>query len=197
MEKIREEFLNELINSPPDLVASLWIINRIPYPFSENAKLYETWRCRLSKLIEVDSSEILITGSGAFGISLNPNKNYRPFDNDSDIDVAIVSEYFFSTSWRCLRNMGTKIHSMPPAAKQSVQDHVQKYIYWGTIATDKILSYLPFGKEWLSALELMSNEHPTNGRVIKARIYKDFESLRAYQVNNLKNLRTLELEKGI
>lgn len=195
MESIRAEFLRELITSPPDIIASLWILNRVPFPFNGDAKSYELWRNKLAALVEVDSSEILITGSGAFGISLNPYKNYRAFDEKSDIDVAIVSEYFFNVSWRYLRNLGAAKHAMTPAAKQSVRDHVEKYIYWGTIATDKLLPYMPFGKKWMYALEEMSKESPTNGRSIKARIYKDFDSLRAYQVNNLKNLRSQELEK--
>lgn len=197
MEHIRTEFLQELINSPADLITSMWILNRIPYPFAGDAKRYELWRRKLSSLVDVDPSEIVIIGSGAFGISLNPNKNYRSFDDSSDIDVAIISEYYFNTSWRYLRSMGTEIYSMKPAAKQSVRDHVKKYIYWGTIATDKLLPYLPFGKKWLAALDEMSKEEPTKGRTIKARIYKDFESLRAYQVNNIKNLQTQELERGI
>jgi len=197
MEDIKDKFLKELLNSPPELVASLWILDRVPYPFEENKKQYAEWRHKLSSMIEVDSSEIVITGSAAFGVSLNPYKNYRFYNDHSDIDVAIVSEYFFNTSWRCLRNLGTDIHSMPQAAKQSVTDHVHKYIYWGTIATEKLLPYLPFGAQWSNALEEMSKLEPTKNRIIKARIYKDFESLRAYQVNNLKNLRTQELEKGI
>ncbi len=86
---------------------------------------------------------------------------------------------------------------MPQPAKQSVRDHVHKYIYWGTIATDKLLPYLPFGKKWLEALDQMSRIAPTVGRDIKIRVYKDFDSLRSYQVNNLKNLRAQELEKGL
>ncbi|MEE4575828.1 hypothetical protein V2K41_10565 [Pseudomonas alliivorans] len=195
IDNVRADFLKELVSSPPDLIASLWILSRVPFPFNGDAKRYEQWRNKLAGLVKVDSSEILITGSGAFGISLNPYKNYRAFDEKSDIDVAIVSEHFFNISWRYLRNLGTGMHSMSPAAKQSVTDHVQKYIYWGTIATDKLLPYMPFGKDWAHALELMSSVDPTRGRKIKARIYKDFDSLRAYQVNNLKSLRTHELEK--
>jgi hypothetical protein len=82
---------------------------------------------------------------------------------------------------------------MPQAAKQSVKDHVEKYIYWGTIATDKLLPYLPFHLQWSNALREMSKIEPTKNRIINARIYKDFDSLRAYQINNLKNLRTREL----
>ena len=194
MEDIKNEFLKELISLPPELIASLWILDRTPYPFNEDKKQYAEWRYKLSSMIEVDSSEIIITGSAAFGISLNPYKNFRFYDDNSDIDVAIISEYFFNTSWRFLRNLGNKKHSMPQAAKQSVEDHVHKYIYWGTIATDKLLPYLPFGKKWLEALEEMSKIEPTKNRIIKARIYKDFDSLRDYQVNNLKKLKIKGIE---
>lgn len=197
MENIKQSFLEELVSLSPQLVVSTWILNRVPVPFNNKISEYEKWRLELANKLEVDPSEILITGSACFGVSLNPYKNYRFFDDESDIDVAIISEYFFNTSWRSLRNIGTKIHSMPPKSKQSVKDHVEKYIYWDTIATDKLLPYLPFGKSWQSSLDEMAKNPYTRGREIKARIYKDFDSLRAYQVNNLKNLRSKELEKGI
>lgn len=197
MEKMKRDFLEDLVTAPPDLVASVWILNRTPYPFGGDTRLYENWRRELAQRIEVDPSEVVITGSSAFGISLNPNKNYRKFDCKSDIDVAVISDYFFTSSWRYLRNLGSGIHGLPQPAKQSVRDHVQKYIYWGTIATDKLLPYLPFGKKWLEALDEMSKKPPTVGRDIKIRVYKDFDSLRSYQVNNLKNLRAQELEKDL
>jgi hypothetical protein len=179
------------------LVVSHWITERIPYPFNNDHDLYIQWKHTLSDLLHIDPSSIIITGSGAFGVSLNPYKNYKLFDINSDIDIAVISDYFFDVSWRYLRNMGSDIHRLPPAAKQSVNDHVNKYIYWGTITTDRILNYLPFGSEWSKSLEKMSNIKPTKDRVLNARIYKDFDSFRAYQVYNLKSLRTQELERGI
>lgn len=95
-----------------------------------------------------------------------------------------------------MRNLGSEIYQLPQIAKQSIKNHVQRYIYGGTIATDTILPYLPFGKSWGVALEEMSKINPTQGRTINARIYKDFESLRNYHVTNIENLRTKELEKG-
>tara|TARA_Y100000296_G_scaffold85988_1_gene124254 strand:- start:4152 stop:4754 length:603 start_codon:yes stop_codon:yes gene_type:complete len=195
MEDIRAKFKKELLESSLDLVSSIWILNRTPYIFNGEFRAFEEWRYQLSSLIGVDASEVIITGSGAFGVSLNPNKNYRMFDESSDIDVAIISEYHFNISWRFLRNLGSEIHKFSPAVKQSIKDHVTRYIYWGTIATDKILPHLPFGKEWAESLREMSYHPSTSGRDIKARIYKDFESLRAYQINNLRNLRTQELER--
>lgn len=178
-------------------MASVWIIDRIPLLFGEDRERYASWRYQLAMGLGVDPSSLIVTGSCAFGISLNPNKNYRFFDAESDVDVAVISDFHFTTAWRALRNLGTEIHRLPPATKHSVQEHVKRYIYWGTVATDRILHILPFGKEWGQTIAKMQHTSPTEGRTIKARIYRDFDSLRAYQVNNLNNLRTQEIERGI
>lgn len=197
MEEIKNTFISELLSKPPELMASVWIIDRIPLLFGEDRERYASWRYQLAKGLGVDPSSLVVTGSCAFGVSLNPNKNYRFFDAQSDVDVAVISDYHFTNAWRALRNLGAERHGFSPATKQSVKDHMSKYIYWGTIATDRILPILPFGKEWSEVIEKMQHTSPTDGRKIKARIYRDFESLRAYQVNNLKNLRTQEIERGI
>ena len=130
------------------------------------------------------------TGSSSCGFSLNPNKKFKKFDDNSDIDIAIVSQYHFDVSWRTLRNLGTKKLDLNQFQRASLNDHVQRLIYWGTIATDKILEILPFGKEWLHFMLEMSEELPTQNRKINFRIYKDFESLRFYQTNNLEKIKT-------
>lgn len=196
MPSIKEIFIEDLLTRSPEKIISVWIIESIPYAFNDDLNLYVNWKHTLSGKIGVDSSSILITGSGSVGVSLNPYKNYREFNLDSDIDVAIISDYYFNEAWRYMRSLGSGIHRLPPAPKQAIHNHVQKYIYWGTIATDLILPYLPFGKKWRNALDEMSQIYPTNDRKINARIYKDFESLRAYHTSNLKSLRSAELEKG-
>jgi hypothetical protein len=197
VENVKRKFIDEITDKPLDLMASVWIIDRIPIIFNQNIEKYASWRCQLAKGMDVDPSSLIITGSSSIGVSLNPYKNYKLFDSDSDIDVAVISEYHFNVAWRTLRNLGTRIHALPPIAKQSIHDHVQKYIYWGTIATDKILHIFPFGKSWNKALDEMRKVDPTEDRIINARIYKDLDSLRAYQISNLKSIRTKELGKGI
>jgi len=197
MQETKDRFISDLLKDPVDLLASIWIIDRIPIIFNQDMKAYATWRRSLAKGLGVDASALLITGSAAFGVSLNPNKNYKFFDEQSDIDVAIVSDYHFMEGWRTLRNIGPKMHSMTPKVKQSIDDHVKRYIYWGTIATDKILHLLPYGKSWASTLEYAADLKPTLNRKINARVYKDLDSLRAYHANNLSNLKTKEFARGI
>lgn len=196
MEAVRQQFLQALEQNPTDLLASVWILNRIPHPFGGDLIGYATWRHELARDLQVDPSALLITGSAAFGISLNPNKNYRAFDDQSDIDVAVVSDYHFTEGWRTLRNLGPRLHSLPPRSKQAVNDHVSRLIYWGTIATDRILALLPYGQQWQTALGRAAQRTPTLGRTINIRVYRDLDSLRAYQVNNLNSLKTAYLSRG-
>lgn len=183
------EFKLELQNENTSYVASRWMMDRIPFIFGEDSVQHIRWKEALAAHLGADSRAISIIGSSCLGFSLNPYKNFKMFDTTSDIDVAIISAHYFDVSWHCLRNLGTRKYSLTREEKRSVDDHIKRLIYWGTIATDKIIGILPFGKEWLIALSQMANISPTEAREINVRIYRDFESLRAYQVNNLEKIR--------
>ncbi len=189
MEELREQFLQSLREDRLDAIASYWILERIPHVFAGNLKAYIDWKFRLSRPLEVDNSAVLLVGSAAAGISLNPNKNFKPFDVNSDIDVAIVSDHFFRIGWHALVNLRSKRYSLSPAAQQVISDHRERLIYWGTLATDRITQIFPFGKKLQEAISPLSRVKPTDGRSIKVRIYRDHESLRAYQINCLAELR--------
>lgn len=183
------DFLTEIINSDLSFMTSKWILEKIPYIFSGNLELYIKWKETLASKLEVDSKAIALTGSSAVGFSLNPENNLREFNDQSDIDVAVISQYFFDVSWHYLRNLGTKIYSLKPKEYNAIEDHRKRLIYWGTIATDKIIQILPFGEKWITSLNQMANIDPTKDRNINLRIYKDYEALRAYQLNNLKQIK--------
>ncbi|MCR6639852.1 MAG: hypothetical protein NVV82_12955 [Sporocytophaga sp.] len=187
---MKEDLIQDILQKPVSTITSKWIIERVPLIFGDNLDDYISWKEKLSQLIQVDSKSIVIIGSSSVGYSLNPDKNFKEFDSDSDIDVAVISSHYFDASWHYLRNMGVKIHKLRPKEKNAVDDHRNRLIYWGTIATDKILQILPFGIEWTNAITEMKKTTPTIDRTINFRIYKDFEALRAYQngcINKLKD----------
>lgn len=93
VEILKEKFVTHLLTKPPEKIVSYWIMERVPHVFNDNLELYIDWKHALANKIKVDSASILIIGSSSVGISLNPNKNYRDFNNESDIDVAIISDY--------------------------------------------------------------------------------------------------------
>ncbi len=193
---MKEQFIQDLIENkqPFSYLASRWLIDRVPYIF-DNEDQYIHWKERLARLIGVDSKSIVFVGSSCIGFSLSPHKKLDDFDKYSDIDIAIVSSHYFDVSWQTLINIGTKIFTLNYLERGLYYDHKKRLIYHGTIAADKIIHLLPFGKEWVESLSKMSQMKPTIGREIKVRIYKDFESLRAYHINNLIELKDIQSKK--
>lgn len=186
-------FKAEILNEDLSFLCSKWILDRTPHIFADDRSEYLRWKETLSQKLSIDSKSIVFTGSSSVGFSLNPSKKFKSFDENSDIDLAIVSDLHFDISWKYLRNMGTRRFDLTIRQKQHIQEHVTRLIYWGTIATDKILEILPFGKDWELVLLELAKHEPINGKEINIRIYKDFESLRQYQINNLKNISQLSI----
>lgn len=185
--KIRTDLQGGLKNLKVETFAMRRIFGSVPLIF-QNANDCFDWKIRLAQKINVDPCSIFLIGSACTGISLNPSKNYKSFDSKSDIDVAVVSGYHFEVGWRALREIGSSLYKMTPAEKSAIDEHRLEYLYWGMIATDKILSYLPFGRDWILALTDLAKEPPVLNREIKIRLYRDSYSLTSYHHNNLRNL---------
>lgn len=185
----RDEFTNALRTKTPVAFVDDHLFDRIPAIFGLDRASYVAWKRALAERIEVDPACITMVGSAAIGASLNPYKNFKLFDGDSDIDVAVVSSYHFNTAWRYLRMNGARRLTVDSRTRIAWDEHVKRYIYWGTIATDRLLGVLPFGLDWLNATSFMAQLAPTIGRDINLRIYADYDSLRNYQVTSVRSAR--------
>ncbi len=190
----RDELIQQLRKTSPAQFVENHIFDRIPALFLEDRDLFVHWKRSLAKQLEVDPACITVVGSAATGASLNPAKNFKPFDEGSDVDVAVISYHHFTLAWRYLRMNPARRLSVDLRTRNAWDDHVHRYIYWGTIATDRLLGVLPFGLAWLKATAAIAEVAPTVGRSVNLRIYADYDSLRAYHVHGIRALR--EQEKG-
>jgi predicted nucleotidyltransferase len=189
----REALIQSLRTESPVAFVDNHLFDCIPAIFANDRAQFINWKRALAEKIEVDPACITIVGSAATGTSLNPTKNFKPFDEDSDVDVAIVSPYHFTVGWRYLRMHGARRLRVDLRTRIAWDEHVRRYIYWGTIATDRLLGVLPFGLQWLQATTEIAQFSPTLGRTVNLRIYADYESLRAYQIQGVRTLRDSNL----
>lgn len=166
---------------------SLHVLDRLPHVFASREQ-YTAWRGVLARGLDVDPLCIVVVGSGAVGFSLSPreDKRFRAFHDESDIDVAVISPFHFEEAWRNIRAMRGDASGV---VKRLWRHHRSSLVFDGTIATDQILPHLSFGAKWTSALGRAALREPTRDRDVKARIYRDFESLRDYQRRNIESLR--------
>lgn len=190
---MREALIESLRSESPVAFVENFLFDRIPAVFAEDRLSFVAWKRALGEKIEVDPACITIVGSAATGASLNPTKNFKLFDETSDVDVAIVSPYHFTVGWRYLRMNSVRRLRVDARTKNAWDEHVSRYIYWGTLATDRLLGVLPFGLQWLTATTDMAQIPPTVGRQINLRIYADYDSLRAYHVHGVRNLRDSQI----
>lgn len=188
--------VDELRTHSPDLFASQYIFEAIPFVFAGDLAGYVAWKTELGVRLAIDPRAIAVVGSASLGFSLNPDKSFKAFDDSSDIDVAVVSYRHFESAWDHLRKLGAQKLAMSVAGQNAVKAHRTNYIFNGTIATDFILEYLPFAAQWLPAFAYMAGQPPTEGRDIRARIYRDFDSLREYQLRGVVAARAYLDENG-
>jgi hypothetical protein len=183
------ELHTALLNMDAKSFVSHHIFEPVPFGFDGNLTMWIDWKRTLADLIDVDPQDIVMTGSAAVGYSLNPHKSFKPFDAESDYDCGIISGYYFELAWRYLRQLQVSWLTLPRGSKNAISDHRKTYVFGGTIAADKILELLPFGRSWQTALDAMADVDPTKNRDVKLRIYKDYDSLRYYQARNIDSLR--------
>lgn len=180
-----EEFKNDYNAHNSDFVVSKWIMEKIPHIFASDYTTFIKTKITLGKMLGVDSCAIVFVGSSSTGFSLNPSKNFKMYDDKSDIDIAIISNYHFNIAWHCIRNIDK--NTQMPMVKAAIDDHRMRLVFWGTIATDKLLGILPFGKTWAAAIDELKKNPIFEDRRINFRLYQDYDSLRAYHRYNIEH----------
>jgi len=78
-----------------EAIARQWIAEGVPFAFVNCPMFYECIRAWLGSELGVSAKSIAVTGSGSLGQSLVPGKFGRAFDDQSDLDLFIVSKSLF------------------------------------------------------------------------------------------------------
>lgn len=176
------DLLRDLQSLDASTVASHHILDRVPYIFDDDRHKYIEWKEQLAFGLDVDPSNICIVGSAATGVSLSPQKRLAIFHDNSDVDVAVISAWHFDIAWHTLREFATHGFMATTRQRRGVNSHRASLLFDGCIATNSILGLLPFKAQWMDALASTQALDPTVGRIINTRIYRDYGSLRHYQM---------------
>lgn len=177
---LRDEVLADLRSLSAEEFVSRRVLDRLPFAFA-SADRFSQWVATFNETIGVSADHVMLVGSSAVGVSLNPDKNYKEFDGQSDIDVAVVSKEHFDQGWMYLRNNHHRRYRLTDLRQRVAWEaHENNKIYWGALEADRLLPLLPFGNVWLPASTAASTEAVGN-RDVKFRVYRDANALRMYQ----------------
>jgi hypothetical protein len=165
-------------------------LRRDPFAFRDVG--FQPVLTKIAEELEVDPNGIFCVGSGAVGLSVNPNNvsaaRLRRFDVGSDLDVALISEVHFEQAWRDLRRA-----TLP--STEPISANLEKHLSWqkkrffdGVILANKLIEELTFGARWKPALVRIEEQvaRALDREVdVEVWIYRDYWSVRSYVMNGI------------
>ena len=165
----------------------VWVFKKI---FNDNWFIkYDEFKKYISKKLGVHYHDIDITGSGKLGFSLNPKKKYKLFDDNSDIDIIIVSNHLFNEFWKqYLRdsyNLNAQINDIDKVSSCIFQ----KYLYLDGFRNNS------YYNEWLEKTGGFEKDIQMTFRIENAINYRIFESWDAVKYYYLSNIDELKMEE--
>lgn len=170
-----ESFKKELSEHESDLIVRSSIFAGETFAMS-NLK-YTQLRDAVAKKFGIDPLHIYMVGSAKLGFSIKPKRRYGEFNDESDIDLAIISPELFQKVWQTAylyTKTGVFWHSK--AAFFS-------YLSEGWIRPDKFprTEFDPFFGEWWEFFLGLSQSREFSDYPIRAGIYQSRFFLEEYQ----------------
>jgi hypothetical protein len=154
---------------------------------------YMTWRHIVAEQLTVDPAEVQLVGSAKLGYSLNPGKNFTKFHDESDFDIAIISNSLFEKAWAELRSL------IQNGSFDGRRNNLRKLVFEECVALDIVLPHMSFGKTWSKGRDALiaSLGEGFGSRTVNYRLYRSHRALRSYQIKSVEAAESRAVEDGI
>lgn len=127
--------------------------------------------------LNIDFNDVVLVGSGKMGFSIKPSRRYGEFNDDSDLDIAIVSPHLFHTVWKEAFAY-KKSRAYWPDSSSFFQ-----FLAAGWVRPDKLPSskYFEFTEHWWNFFNKVTSSAKYGPYKIRAGLYQSWFFLEEYQ----------------
>jgi hypothetical protein len=149
-------------------------------PVAIDDSIYFLLRRMVAHEFFVHPSAVILVGSCRTGFSLKPNKRYLPVAPDSDVDIAIIEPRLFDAYWDNVFDLTRKDRGW---ANSHIGRRFTLDLFNGWITPRKLPNLPRFsdGRRWAEFFDALTARRTCGIREIKARLYRSWERLEAYQ----------------
>jgi hypothetical protein len=127
----REKFLSMVKSDSPAKLARTFLLADQVAAFPD-VPSYAQFKQRVAAAFGTE--QVHLAGSGNWGYSLHPEKSFKPFDNSSDLDVAVISNEQFNQLWSEMRRgHRQKWHLLPDQERKNLRRNAEN-VYAGFIS---------------------------------------------------------------
>lgn len=140
---------------------------------------HATLKEEIAEHFSIHPSAVIVVGSAKLGYSLSPNKRYKPFNDVSDIDVAVVDAPLFEKYWLDMYEAKQNLIEWPDIGD------ARKYLFRGWIRPDK-LPLFQVRNAWFDFFTALQSKGVAGPYAIRAGLYYNVRFLEAYQLNGVR-----------
>lgn len=172
---MKEIFQNDLEHLSSLKVYRKYILSGSSHILDED-KHYEL-KEEICDNFSIEFTDVILVGSGKLGFSIKPSKRFVEFDDNSDIDIAIVSSALFEQVWQEAYSYKRSAAYWPKA------NDFFKYLADGWIRPDKLPSskYFSFSGEWWDFFNRLTSSRKYGPYKIRGGLYHSHFFLKEYQ----------------
>jgi predicted nucleotidyltransferase len=170
-----EEFRQDLLSLNSLQMYRKYVLGDICYALN-NDQHYRL-REEVCEQLSVEFTDVILVGSGKLGFSLKPGRRFGAFNDNSDIDIAIVSKVLFEKVWE-ETHLFKKSQADWPRSQLFF-----KYLAEGWIRPDKLppSQYFNFSGEWWNLFNGLTSSSKYGPYKIRAGLYYSHFFLQEYQ----------------
>ncbi len=193
-----EEFLATLVTTPDEdgLVdfCRRRALHGTPAVFNGNEDAYYEFRKRIANKFSISFHEVFITGSAKLGFS--PYKQ-KPFDYDSDVDVAIMSAELYDRIMASIHRYQMELRDNRKAVSYDELKGYHKFLEYGAMGWMRP-DLLPTSfrvnelkRDWFDFFDSISYGKSEVGNYkVAAGAFKSYFHLESYTLSSLRSLKT-------
>jgi len=190
IEQRREEFKQYVLNHKPDEIIDKYLLFGTPYIFRNDENVYFELQKEIEDYFCVKRGNVHIVGSSKLGFSISPQKRFRDWTIDSDIDIAIVDFNVFMKYWK-------EFYHYNPKLKVRSEEEDKKF--------EQFSDY--FRRGWLrpdlfpekradDLFHFLNKIHGKYKYKVRVGIYADHFFFNEYNKRNIRQLKE-EIKNGI
>ena len=136
---------------------------------------YFQLKYEISEHFKLHPSQVIVVGSGKLGFSIAPRKRYQHFGDESDLDVAIVSDHLFQSLWRAA------FMYWRDSGYWERETEFKNYLFRGWLRPDFLPPNVELSSEWFEYFRGLTASQKFGPYKISAGVYKSWWYLELYQ----------------
>jgi len=189
-----QQFKGDLNNGMISDIAIVrrYLLHGTPIIYEGNDDLYYELKSKVADYFNVSTTNILIVGSAKLGFSIAPKKLWKPFNDESDIDVVVISEQLFDTYWKELLDFNIDLKARSTDEDSNYRMFLE-YFLKGWIRPD-LFPFKYYKKDdWFNFFKESSYGKFGNYKIAGA-IFKNEYFFEYYHTRNINKLRLTKHE---